>query len=400
MKKWLLCSFITFITTLAFALTETVNGITWTYQISNGEATIYGEYLYSDPANGVIPAIDISTKGEVVIPAKLGGVPVTNVGDYAFYRCKGVTSVIIPETVKSIGIYSFAESGLISLTLPSGISEIPYSSINYCERLETLIISEGVIYIADSALSGNMSLTSIVIPKSVKEIGAFAFSSTGLTSIIFMGEPPEAACYPFGSEVPSNTMGYYLPEYASEWKDVIGADGKWQGLTMICKVCKFPVEVAVNGEGSVTGAGSYALGDSVTLTATPVEGFVFCGWSDSSAKSATYTFTMPERAVSLTAYFAPEVAVNAYVKTNDLMSKDEAKQDLLDADEVFTADEMKLLALGAPVIRVKNGKATVSIQVLRASALDGEWEVVESVEVSPKAGEKAAFYKFIVPSGQ
>ncbi len=56
------------------------------------------------------------------------------------------------------------------------------------------------------------------------------------------------------------------------------------------------------------------------------------------------------------------------------------------------------------VIRVKNGKATVSIQVLRASALDGEWEVVEngevSVEVSPKADEKAAFYKFIVPDVQ
>ena len=61
---------------------------------------------------------------------------------------------------------------------------------------------------------------------------------------------------------------------------------------------------------------------------------------------------------------------------------------------------VKALALGAPVIQVKNGKATVSIQVQQASELDGEWEVVEdgevSVDVVPKAGEKAAFYKFVV----
>lgn len=51
-----------------------------------------------------------------------------------------------------------------------------------------------------------------------------------------------------------------------------------------------------------------------------------------------------------------------------------------------------------------NGEATVSIQVKQASKLDGEWEVVEdgevSVEITPKAGEKAAFYKFVVPNEQ
>ena len=71
---------------------------------------------------------------------------------------------------------------------------------------------------------------------------------------------------------------------------------------------------------------------------------------------------------------------------------------------VFTADEMKALALGALVIQVKNGKAIVSIQVKQASKLDGEWEVVEdgevSVEITPKANEKAAFYKFVVPNEQ
>ena len=221
-----------------------------------------------------------------------------------------------------------------------------------------------------------------------------------LTLIDFNGAPPRVADeVPGGGAVFPSATGTYLPEYASEWKAVIDADGKWQGLTMSCKVSKFPVEVAVNGDGSVTGAGSYAPGDSVTLTATPNEGFVFCGWSELPAKSATYFFTMPEKAVSLTAYFAPKAAVVAYVAMNNLMSKDEAKQELLDDDEVFTEDEMKELALGAPVIKVKDGVATVSIQVQKASELNGEWEVVEDgeVELDIPADEKAAFYKFVVP---
>ena len=277
-----------------------------------------------------------------------------------------------------------------------------------------------------------------------------------------------------------------------------------QVYTVVETAVKFDVAANVIGDGTVTGAGAYEAGETVVLTATPAEGYVFCGWSTTPVSmEATHSFTMPEEAVTLTAYFAPAAALNNYIagqgfvsadeveakiqeyiadnnlKTpeeveaaieahiasnglltpaqanqqtqdyivanklkseqevavaiaqaieeyvssnglltpaeaeqlvkdyiadNKLMSKDEAKQELLDADEVFTADEMKALVLGAPVIQVKDGKATVSIQVQRASELDGEWEVVEdgevSVEITPKAGEKAAFYKFVVPNEQ
>lgn len=172
----------------------------------------------------------------------------------------------------------------------------------------------------------------------------------------------------------------------------------------VVDLVKYAVTATIVGEGAVAGLDDYMSDTEVTLTATPNEGSVFCGWDVASTTTDTHTFTMPEEAVKITAYFASGTALEKYVTKTNLMSKDEAKQELLDADEVFTADEMKSLALGAPAIQVKNGKATVSIQVKRASELDGEWEVIEdgevSVEITPKAGEKAGFYKFVVPDEQ
>ena len=57
----------------------------------------------------------------------------------------------------------------------------------------------------------------------------------------------------------------------------------------------------------------------------PGDGFVFCGWSVSSVKSATYTFTMPNEPVEVIAYFASVTALEKYITVNNLISKDEAK---------------------------------------------------------------------------
>ena len=60
------------------------------------------------------------------------------------------------------------------------------------------------------------------------------------------------------------------------------------------------VNTAGAGSGAVNGAGSYAAGDPVALTATPDVGSTFTGWSPSPCAAS---FTMPTQNLTCTATF-------------------------------------------------------------------------------------------------
>ena len=118
---------------------------------------------------------------------------VTSIGDRAFYNCSGLTSITIPNSVITIGYSAFYGCrGLESITLPfigeklNGTTnthigyifgeENPY--INYVpSSLKTVIISNdsSVTSIGDRAFYDCSGLTSITIPDSVTSIGSVAF---------------------------------------------------------------------------------------------------------------------------------------------------------------------------------------------------------------------------------
>ena len=153
--------------------------------------------------------------GSFVIPNS-----VTNIGDDAFYCCRGLTSITIPNSVTNIGEWAFRScSGLTSVTIPNSVTEIGEMAFSSCSGLMGLIIGNSVTTIGDYAFAGCTNLTSIdvdsdnpnyasykgvlfskdmtlliqcpggfsgsfVIPNSVKEIGIYAFGyCRGMTSI-------------------------------------------------------------------------------------------------------------------------------------------------------------------------------------------------------------------------
>lgn len=59
----------------------------------------------------------------VIIPSTINGYNVTSIGKFAFYCCDGISSIVMPDTVISLGDYSFSTcSNLKTVTLSRNLS--------------------------------------------------------------------------------------------------------------------------------------------------------------------------------------------------------------------------------------------------------------------------------------
>jgi hypothetical protein len=184
---------------------------------------IWSEYALSKNDN-IITGYSGSSK-DIVIPSVINTIPVTSIGDLAFYNNQLIsvvipdsvtsidnsafshnqlTSVVIPNSVVTIGAYAFASNRLTSVVIPDSVvtigafaftsnrltSVVISNSITIIEgsvffdnRLTSVVIPDSVTIIKDWAFYGNQ-LTSIIIPDSVVTIGAYAFYNNRLTSVV------------------------------------------------------------------------------------------------------------------------------------------------------------------------------------------------------------------------
>ena len=101
---------------------------------------------------------------------------VTKIRPYAFYLCANLISVDIPNTVKSIGGYAFANSSLVSVVIPSSVDgDVGTNIFDNCQSLTTVTINPGLKSITSYMFNSCSSLKSINIPSTVNEIGFLAF---------------------------------------------------------------------------------------------------------------------------------------------------------------------------------------------------------------------------------
>lgn len=250
---------------LVFAMAPATLAAEYTYPVSGGAE------LEFDPLTGTITDVKSPSKlTSVDIPSEIYNIPVTAIGDSAFWSCGNLIHITLPNTIKTIGESAFGHCySLLSIEIPEGVTSIGRSAFYSCTKLESVTIpgsvksltssnifylctnlrqinlSEGIEVIAPRVFSYCDSITEIVFPDSLTEIttgsssaikkakkitfgknlriignGAFG-SADNLEEIYFTGNAPIIGSKVFSTD--SNPVIYY-PANASGWSTPV-----WNG---------------------------------------------------------------------------------------------------------------------------------------------------------------------------
>ncbi len=222
LRKMLLFVILVAIPSQTWAYTTRVNGICYDLIGSTARVTMDNVYHIFYEGNVIIPEeIEYDSKTYKVTSIgdkafykckRLTSITIPNsvtmIGEDAFYGCEGLTSITFPYSLGYIGDYAFSLcTGLTSITIPNSVTHIGhrafcicsnvktlefnaencntcggtnynnYSTIDYAfpTSISTVKIGNNVTTIPDYFLYNNFNITNVDIPNSITNIGAYAF---------------------------------------------------------------------------------------------------------------------------------------------------------------------------------------------------------------------------------
>ena len=157
--------------TYAFAGTA-ISEITLPKKITKLGSTVYiASFTFKDCAN----LSSVTFLGEM-----------ESLNGSAFRNCTSLKSFTIPDTVRYLGSYVFAGSGLESIVIPGktltslyeSSTSTTYTSYTFqgCASLKSVVIEEGITYINGNAFENCTALESIQLPSTVTTIDTKAFN--------------------------------------------------------------------------------------------------------------------------------------------------------------------------------------------------------------------------------
>ncbi|MDE6294083.1 MAG: leucine-rich repeat domain-containing protein, partial [Clostridiales bacterium] len=112
----------------------------------------------------------------------------TTLGDNGslFLNCAKLKNVTLPSSLRTIGNDAFSYTGIESIVIPEGITELTEGIFDGCKKLNSVTLPSTLTTIGASAFLDCTALASISIPASVTTVGSSAFSGcTALVSVVF-----------------------------------------------------------------------------------------------------------------------------------------------------------------------------------------------------------------------
>lgn len=149
---------------------------------NSGEAAV--EYRLSEDGTHYIVS-DVSGNlralTEYEVPAQYcaeeGGqaLPVTEIGDEAFYGCTRLKKVTLPDTVTRIGVRAFTRCALEHVAIPESVKVIDYCAFGNCGYLKEITVPQSVESLGELAFSRCTSLKTAVVKANIETLGYRTF---------------------------------------------------------------------------------------------------------------------------------------------------------------------------------------------------------------------------------
>ena len=144
---------------------------------------IYDEFTYDEVNDGIRIKKYIGVSEDVVVPGRISGLPVVEIGANAICENDKVRRVSLPYTVKRIGAGALSKNvNLTDVIIPEGVERIEDAAFRGCTAIKKILLPPGLKYLSEALFRDCVSLEECIVPYGVTEMGEAVFN--GCTSLV------------------------------------------------------------------------------------------------------------------------------------------------------------------------------------------------------------------------
>ncbi|MGA0409535.1 MAG: leucine-rich repeat protein, partial [Limisphaerales bacterium] len=133
---------------------------------------------YIDKGKVIITDCETTASGDLVIPERIEGLPVTAIGTRAFSGCSNLVSILVPNGVKVINEYAFENcTKLVEVGLPLELETLGHHAFNNCSKLLSVALADSLVNLGEYAFQGCQSLEEVVLPTKLRSIPRGCFEN-------------------------------------------------------------------------------------------------------------------------------------------------------------------------------------------------------------------------------
>lgn len=143
---------------------------------SQSEEHLLAMELSNDGSYYIITGIGSLEETDIIIPSEYKGVPVKEIGQWAFRYNSEINSVTIPDTVEIIRESAFSHTSISEIIIPNSVTALEGYVFSGCQNLEKAVLPENIAEIGENLFSECSKLKDVNIPKSIVSIPANCFS--------------------------------------------------------------------------------------------------------------------------------------------------------------------------------------------------------------------------------